>query len=259
MSEFKPMTKWPFLLGDVLLLLLAYGIHQSAGANFDGIYALALVACVCFGAWLAVYPFVLDHRAALRLQESAALTSATEKIAELHRVSDAIAAASTQWQAVQDGATHIAKTSADIAQRMDTSAKDFTEFMKQSNDTEKARLRLAVEKLQRAEREWVEIVVATLDQSFFLLQAAVRSGKPGVSDNIGKFHRDCRDIAKRAGVILHESAVGTIFDPAKHRLADDSSPPAGSTVHEVLAPGVSFQGQAVRPELVSIAPTSTAN
>lgn len=258
MSELKPMMKWPFLLGDALLLLLAYWIQSQVGQNFDTGIALVLFGCVGAGALLAVHPFIHDHRAMLRQQETGALVSAAEKISELHRVTDSITAASTQWQAVQDGATHIAKTSAEMVQRMDVSAKDFMEFMKQSNDAEKAHLRLAVEKLKRTEGEWIEIVVAMLDQTFMLHLAAVRSGKPGVSDNIGKFQQACRDIARRTGVVLHESAIGSVFDSAKHRLADDSVPVSGSVVQEVLAPGVSFQGQFIRPELVSVSAPAPA-
>lgn len=241
-----------------MLLLLAYWIQSKGGLNFDAGVAFALFGCVVAGAFLAIHPFVQDHRAAMRLLETGALVSAAEKITEMHRVSEAISAASTQWQAVHDGATHIAKTSAEMTQRMDVSAKEFMEFMKQSNDTEKAHLRLAVEKLRRTEGEWVEVVVSMLDQTFRLHQAAVRSGKSGVSDNIGKFQLANRDMARRVGVVLRESATGATFDSTQHRLADESTPPAGALIQEVLAPGVDFQGQALRPELVAVSSTAPA-
>ncbi len=256
MTDPAPLTKWPFLLGDALLLGLAFWIERHAAAPLSPGTAFALITCVATGALLSLYPFIQDHRAAMRALETQTLASASEKITDLKRVMDAVGAAAAHWQSAQDAAAQIAQRSEEMAARMDAAARDFMEFMKQSNDAEKARLRLSVEKLQRAEREAIEVVVAMLDQSHLLHLAAVRSGKTDVSQNIGRFHALCREIARRSGIILMESPRGSVFDAAKHRLEDGSQPAAGATVGETLAPGVTFQGQLLRLEMVAVSPAA---
>ena len=58
--------------------------------------------------------------------------------------------------------------------------RQFTEFMQKMNDSEKAALRLEVEKLRRGEGEWLQVLVRILDHVFALHAAAVRSGEPKV-------------------------------------------------------------------------------
>jgi molecular chaperone GrpE (heat shock protein) len=136
---------------------------------------------------------------------------------------------------------------------MISEATAFTEFLQKANDTEKAHLRLEVEKLRRAESDWLHIVIRMLDHVFALFQAAVRSGRQDVADQIGHFQHACRDAARRIGVVPLVPTPGEAFDPAMHQLIDEKAQPSkGATIGETLATGYSFQGQLVRRALVAL-------
>src|SRR6266576_548100 len=90
------ISKLPFILGYVLLLASSAGIALYGSSLGQWQYA-AMVLAVAFGAWLMAWPFVLEFRAATLLAESSALTSVTEKLKDLGKVSASIASASAEW------------------------------------------------------------------------------------------------------------------------------------------------------------------
>ena len=114
-------------------------------------------------------------------------------------------------------------------------------------------MRLDVEKLRRAENEWLQILVRILDHVFALYQAALRSGQGNLTEQIGQFQNTCRDIARRVGLVPFVAIPGELYDSKVHQLAD-ASLVAGveARVAETLATGYSFQGQLVRPVLVAL-------
>ena len=83
---------------------------------------------------------------------------------------------------------------------MATEVHTFTEFQQKMNDGEKTALRLEVEKLRRAEGEWLQVLARILDHIFALHNAA-QSGKPEVTEQIAQFQNACRDVARRVGLV----------------------------------------------------------
>jgi hypothetical protein len=81
---------------------------------------------------------------------------------------------------VQEGADKVARTSKEIAERMSAEAKAFMEFMQKANDSEKANLRLEVDKLRRSETDWLQVLVRMLDHVYALHLGAIRSGQPAL-------------------------------------------------------------------------------
>jgi hypothetical protein len=69
----------------------------------------------------------------------------------------------------------------EIAERMTAEAKGFAEFMQKANDSEKAHLRLEVDKLRRAEAEWLQIMTHVFDHVYALYAAAAKSGQPNLA------------------------------------------------------------------------------
>ena len=57
---------------------------------------------------------------------------------------------------------------------MAVEVREFSGFMQKMNDSEKAALRLEVEKSRRGETEWLQVLVHILDHIFALHGAAVR-------------------------------------------------------------------------------------
>src|SRR5205814_7771962 len=116
------------------------------------------------------------------------------------RVAGEISAATSQWQSIQEQAQKTAAGSEALVARMGSEVKAFCEFLERANDTEKSNLRLEVEKLRRAETEWLQVLVRVMDHAYALQQGALRSGQARVIEQVGSFHNACCDTARRVGL-----------------------------------------------------------
>src|SRR5476649_2158850 len=167
------VPKWPFFLADAVLLAFAYYfiLHAPRAIHYWEFAA----ACVALGAVIGIIPFILDYRAMGKALEVNALGTVAEKIQTLEKLSAQITVATHQLSVVQETVSvESAKTTAaarQIAEKMSAETKGFAEFMQKMNDTEKATLRLEIEKLHRGETEWLQVLVHILDH-IFALQAA---------------------------------------------------------------------------------------
>jgi molecular chaperone GrpE (heat shock protein) len=200
-----------------------------------------------------VWPFVLRHQAALKLVETSALTDTLAQIQQLEEVAERIGRATGQWQTAQEHAAAVTTAAREIAERMTAEQSSFRAFLEKAGDIERTHLRLEVEKLRRAEAEWLQVLVRILDHVYALYVAAVRSGQPGLIEQLGHFQAACRDTARRVGLVPVAAEPGTPFDPKLQQLPDANPViPEPALVAEMLATGYAFQGQMVRPVLVSL-------
>jgi molecular chaperone GrpE (heat shock protein) len=249
-------AKWPFLFANVLLLLVAAAVIYHAGRTVSRADIYLAVGCAALGCLLGCLPFVLDYRAVGKRLEITALAAATEPLADLKKYSEQIAAATAQWALVQEATKgHADKTVAaakDVAERMTDEIRDFNEFQVKLNDTEKGALRLEVEKLRRAEADWLQVLARILDHIFALHDAAVRSGNAELAAQIGQFQQTCREAARRIGLVPLGAAPDEKFEAKKHRAHGIETPPADAVVAETLAPGLTYQGRLIRPVLVRL-------
>ncbi|MBC8094179.1 MAG: nucleotide exchange factor GrpE, partial [Akkermansiaceae bacterium] len=135
-----------------------------------------------------------------------------------------------------------------------TEVKLFNEFIQKTNDSEKATLRLEVEKMRRAEVEWLQVVVRILDHVFALHQAAARSKQPGIAEQLGKFQMACHDAARRIGLAAFAAAPAEAYDAQRHQLVDgpDAKAPEGAAIEDTVATGYTFQGRLIRPAMVRL-------
>lgn len=247
------VSKWPFFLGDALLLALAWFVCTQTSLPLGGWPIAACVVCVATGAWLGVAPFVMDHRAAVRLAESNGLASTVAQIQNLETLAAQISYATNQWQVVREAADKTTNAARDIANGMVAEVKSFNEFVQRANDGEKATLRLEVDKLRRAERDWLQVLIHILDHVHALHQAGTRSRQPGVSEQLGRFQAACHDAARRIGLTPFIAMPAEAFDEKRHQLADaDAKPDAGAKIGATLATGYTFQGRMIRPALVQL-------
>lgn len=247
------MSKWPFVVGDVLLLAVAWWIVQRQAPPLGAVALILLCACVGVGAWLLAVPFRADYQAALKLREANLLAEAAATLRNLEAVQTEISQATASWHAMQE---HSEKTSAacrDMAERMTSEAKGFREFMHRANDSEKNHLRLEVEKLRRAEAEWLQTTVHLLDHVYALYCAGARAGQPALHEQLANFQKACREIVRRHGLQPIEGQIGERYDANRHKAANlDANPTANSLVAETLATGYGYQGQVIRLPLVRI-------
>jgi len=253
------LRKWPFFLADAILLGMAYLIYYQSNTPMTAWQTFFCTACVSLGALLCVSPFLLEYRAATRLNEADRLSSALLQIENLEIIGRQITNATASWQTAHEHATRSVDAAREIADAMAGEARAFGEFLKKANDTEKNHLRLEVEKLRRAENEWLQILVRILDHVYALYQAGVRSGKDNLVEQLGHFQNTCRDVARRVGLVPFVAIPGELYNSKVHQVDGSNVTPAvEARVAETVATGYSFQGQVVRPALVTLQPTGPA-
>jgi molecular chaperone GrpE (heat shock protein) len=250
--EFK-LHKVPFFVGDLMLLGAAFFIYFQSKLPMGAWQIFFIVLCVAGGAMLGIMPFLLEYRLALKLAEANALAGVVPQIQNVQGVAQQIASATNHWQTVQEQADKTAGLAKQISERMTAEVNGFKEFMQRSNDTEKANLRLEVDKLRRMEADWLQVLVRMLDHVYALHQGAVRSGQPRVIEQLGNFQTACRDAARRVGLIPYAANTAEPFDAQRHQLADvEAKAPTGAVVAETVAAGYTFQGRLIRPALVRV-------
>jgi molecular chaperone GrpE (heat shock protein) len=252
-SKHWTVPKWPFLLGDALLLAAAYFLVQQAPHPIGRWEIVTAASCVALGAMLGAMPFVLDYRAIVKVIEAGALGSIAEKIQNLEKLAAQISAATNEWTNAQVQAEKTSAGAKEISDRMAVEVREFSEFMRKMNDSEKAALRLEVEKFRRGEGEWLQVQVRILDNIFQLNAAAAHSGQPKLAEQIAGFQNACRDAARRIGLVTFTAEPDEPFDAGRHQaVGTDEKPPADTVVAETVGAGFTFQGRLLRPALVRL-------
>jgi len=247
------INKWPFVAGDVALLGAAWFICTQSTRPMGATELLLAAGCVAGGAVLAIVPFVLEYRAAIKLCEAAGLSSVVAQVQDMKKVAEQIAGATARWQNAQDAADQTARAAKDIADKMAAEVKAFTEFMQRMNDGEKSTMRLEIEKLRRGEQEWLQVLVRMLDHVHALHSGAVRSGQPNLIEQLSHFQNACRDAARRVGLAPFSANAADSFDPERHQVFEgEGKPAAGALIGDVVATGYTFQGRLLRPVLVRL-------
>jgi molecular chaperone GrpE (heat shock protein) len=202
---------------------------------------------------LGAMPFILDYRAIVKVIEASALGSIGEKIQNLEKLAAQINAATNEWTNAQVQAEKTAAGAKEISDKMAAEVREFSEFMRKMNDSEKAALRLEVEKLRRGEGEWLQVLVRILDHVFLLHAAAARSGQPKLVEQITQFQNACRDAARRIGLVPFIAEPEEPFNAERHQpVGAEEKPPANSVVVETVGAGFTFQGRLLRPALVRL-------
>jgi molecular chaperone GrpE (heat shock protein) len=246
------IPKWPFLLGDAALLAAAYFFVRYSPHPIGRLEIAAVSSCVALGAILGCLPFILDYRAIVKVIETSALGSIAEKIQNLEKLATQISSATNEWTNAQTQAEKTSAGAKEISDKMAVEVREFTDFMKKINDSEKSALRLEVEKMKRGEAEWLQVLVRILDHVFLLHAAAARSGQPKVAAQISQFQNACRDAARRIGLTPFVAAPDEKFDAARHQTVDETKPPADAVIAETVGAGFTFQGKLLRPALVKL-------
>lgn len=254
MSEGKipTMSRMPFWFADAVLLLTAAVLVYVGGRPLRAWEMVAVVVCVGWGAWLAVLPALRTYEVEVKRSETDHLASTVAKLRDLDVLADRIAAATGQWQAVQDKAGQTADMARAVVDRLAREAETFAAAVSRTADGEKQTLKLEVDKLRRGEGEWLQAVGRLMDHVFALHLAALRSGQPGVIEQIDRFHAACREALRRVGFVPIVAVPDEVFDPRKHQVAEGPRPVEGAKVEETVAAGYLYQGQLLRPVIVRV-------
>jgi len=92
------LPKWPFFIGDALMLGLAGYICYQSKLPLAQFELAWVVGCVTVGAILGVLPFLSEHRAIVKVTQAENLSSAMTQIQNLEQVAAQISSATNHWQ-----------------------------------------------------------------------------------------------------------------------------------------------------------------
>lgn len=251
------ISKWPFFAADLVLLAVGGLIFQRGHNPLQPFELAGVITCVVIGAWCFIKPFTQEYDAVVKFAESDSLKDTVSQIQQMEHVAQEITSAQNFLQAIQKDNEKVVVAANEIGDRMTREAKNFAEFMKTANDSEKGHLRLEAEKLRRAEGEWLQVVVRMLDHTFALHHAALLTGQENLINQLGQFQFALRDSARRMGLLAFGAEAGEPFDAQKYHPADGKLPEGPATIAATSAPGYTFQGRLVRPAMVVLATPKT--
>ncbi len=255
--QYPPAPKWPFLVGDVLLLGTAAGLAWAAHAGrlpFGTGTAAVIAGAVAAGAWLLTRPYRMEYEAAMRASEQVSLAGTLDQIRLVQQAGRDIQAAVAGFQGAGDAARLARTASEELADRLQSEREAFSAFLQKSNDQDRQAMRLELEKLHRGEQETLNVILHLLDHTFALHQAGVRSGQPGLVQQLGQFRAACLDAVRRLGIAAHEARPGDAFDPEMHETADGTASQPGARIQGTVACGYSIRGVGVRRIVVTVEP-----
>ncbi len=248
------VPKWPFLLADIIFIGLAYWISTLIDGPAQQWHIISILVCAGLGAGFAVAPFYFEYRAEAKAVEIAQLTTVAKEVNKMESVATQISEATASWNAVQESSGQTAQLADEIATGIAATVKEHHEFMAKAGNDEHATLKLEVAKLRRAEQDWASTLVGQLDLVYRLERSAAASGKEPFMQTMATFQSQCRELAKRVGLVAFEAEMNAAFDAEQHGVLDNEPKPAdGAKITETRLPGIRLQGQLIRKPLVSVA------
>lgn len=246
------VPKWPFLMADIIFIGLGYWISTLIQGEPQSWQIISILVCAVLGAGFAVAPFYFEYRAEAKAVEIAQLTTVAKEIGKMEAVAQQIADASENWASVQSTSEQTAKLAEEIASGMAVTVKDHDEFMAKANTEELNMLKLEVNKLRRVEADWANTLVGVLDLVYRLEQSAQASGKEQFIQTVTQFQGQCREVARRVGLVAFEAEKGATYNPDEHALPEGEQAGDNASVTQTRLPGFRLQGKLVRKPLVAV-------
>lgn len=253
----------PFIIADVLFLVMAGALLAYSHRPLLWWEAGLIVACGAAAAWCLITPFLRrdDHQeSAARMSQGLAqatrLADLAGELQKLEQLAAHIHSATGQWKAFEVKTADSLEAARQLSETFTGETRAFAEALLKSNDNEKTHLRVEVDKLRRAEGEWLQTLIRVLDHVFALSQAAQRTGQRSLIEQIALFQESCREAARRVGLVPVAPRLGEAYDPRAHQLLDNVEPPAGALVGAIVATGFTYQGQPIRRAFVGVQPAS---
>jgi hypothetical protein len=154
--------KWPYLLGDALLLALACIVGLSAESPFAPLALSVVFGCVALGAVLAALPYIFDFFA----EERAAVAEFRQKLetqnARLAHGIETLAAAGAQLKAAQEAAAKAVHTAEALPYKLQEKIAEFTTQLQEHDDEEKTAMAKELETLRDTEGQRLTALVGTI-------------------------------------------------------------------------------------------------
>ena len=143
--------KWPFFLGDGILLVVACLIGLLAPSPLSATELSLIFGCVALGAVLAVLPALLDSAAAQREAEAALQLKLAEQNTKLQHAAETLASIAGQLKSAHEATARAVHTAENLPYRLQEKIAEFTTALQERDDEEKASMAKELEALRDAE------------------------------------------------------------------------------------------------------------
>src|SRR5205085_3314036 len=115
------LPKWIFIVADILLLAVcAWTIQQVLPSRTTGAYVVLALAIIVWmvGAFICVWPWVLEFKAQTQHLENETLASALQQIQRLEEIGARVQSATGSWQSAQDAAMRVTTTAREVEEKV---------------------------------------------------------------------------------------------------------------------------------------------
>ena len=143
--------KWPYFLGDGILLAAACLIGLLSPTPLPAAALSFIFGCVALGAVLGVVPYILDSAAAQRDSEAAVHYKLETQSTRLHQSAEMLASSAGQLKAAHEATTKAVHTAETLPYRLQEKIGEFSATLQEHDDEEKAAMIKELEALRDAE------------------------------------------------------------------------------------------------------------
>lgn len=250
LAKSNPIT--PYIIADLVFLATAIAVLVFGSRPMTITELLVVAFCVTAGAWCMIYPFKRRSDIELQVAQNQAINQSVAELNNLDSLVARIETASGNWAGIQEKAEQSLHSSQEMTSAMIKESESFKGFLQTAASEELQHLRLLLDKMKRAEKDWVDKVVAMLDHSTALKWAAQRSNNLNLIQQITNFQSKQVEIARQVGLILLEPKNGDSFDEELHQPAsNDESIGNGDIITAPKSAGFKFRGVVFRKALVT--------
>jgi len=221
-EEVPSLNPWPFLVSDAALLATAGLISSQANAPLSGPPLIAIVACIAFGAVLAVIPFLLNYT---RRQELA-LAERQREIAALAQITttsaEQISIAATSLHSIAENTTRSLKLGEQLPQKIQEKINDFKSQLNEVAVTENEALAQEINTLRASETERLETALSSVRKTaadLAMIEAVSRKHLSELNESLARFVSSAEKAAGEATKTI-ETARATAERSLAATLAD---------------------------------------
>lgn len=213
--------KWPFFLGDAILVALAGLIGLLAPAPLSATALTLIFGCVALGAVLAVIPALLDFAAGQREAEASLQLKLEAQNARLLQFSDTLVGISGQLKSAQEATARALHTAETLPYRLQEKIGEFTAELKDRDDEEKAAIAKELESLRDAEGQHLAEIAEKILAATKEFSAAEKQALPALA-SAAKLSREIEP-ALTAATARSEQALAKAAALLEHALAQAST------------------------------------
>ncbi|MFT3830601.1 MAG: hypothetical protein QM691_12940 [Opitutaceae bacterium] len=164
LSQMPRPPKWPYFLGDAVLLALA--CYVGLTANPLSPLALSIIfGCVALGALLAAVPYLLDALAEQRAADAVFQQKLEAQNQRLAHATEVLAATAAQIKAAHDAAAKAVHAADALPYKLQEKIAEFTNQLQERDDEDKAAMAKELDLLRDTEGQRLTALVGTIQSA----------------------------------------------------------------------------------------------